>query len=328
MGEYSRRRRWAKAGVYILALAVCLVGTGVFASVGQAGSAPSTAFTPASVNFGSVSSGSSSRTLTLKNTGGSATAVLSLALSGSPAFVLTADHCSGTSLGPNKSCTATVTYSPTTGGSTDTAALTARGQKPTTTATASLSGNSFASFSQTTCTGSPCVASTSTASSSVTVVATGGSSGTLQAGISTGTLSCSYPAGITDLDPNTFTVVSSSSAYGKTVTIVYTPGAGAPPLDLNDDDAGPDGDNDYDDVKWTTAVCFQAPYPFLTSTGSQASGPDGQGNFTGLLPDCPASGPCVDRAASSTIPNNNNTGYQISLVIDIPPGQPGDPRMN
>src|SRR4029077_4377616 len=115
---------------------------------------------------------------------------------------------------------------------------------------------------------------------------------------------CTYEPGNLHLDPNTFFVLSSSTSYSKVVTIQYPAGPGAPPLDLGDNDPGSapvgDGDADYDDVKWISQVCFQAPYPFTTRAGTPASGPDVQGFFTGLLPNCPASGPCVDRAASTT----------------------------
>ena len=316
-------------------LAVGAIAIALFASAGQAAGPPSIAFTPASVSFGSVPSGSSSQTITLKNTGGSASSALSISLSGSPAFTIAADGCTGTSLGPSKSCTVKVTYAPTTSGSTDAATLTATAIKPAATASATLTGNSFTSFSQVTCSGVNCAVSSSTNTSSVNVAATGtsSSSGTLQAGIYTGTLGCTYEPSNLHLDPNTFFVLSSSTSYSKKVTIQYPAGPAAPPLDLSDNDPGSapagDGDADFDDVKWISQVCFQAPYPFTTRAGTPASGPDAQGFFTGLLPNCPASGPCVDRAASTTTNINSGAGtYDVLLVVDIPAGEPGDPRMN
>src|SRR3954468_7880176 len=70
-----------------------------------------------------------SQAFTLGNSGGSASAALKIALSGSDAFSITSDACTGTSLGPKKSCAVTVEYAPTAAGQTDTATFTATGKK-------------------------------------------------------------------------------------------------------------------------------------------------------------------------------------------------------
>src|SRR5439155_1244390 len=71
--------------------------------------------------------------------GGRATGTLAVALSGSSAFTITADGCTARSLGPTKSCTVTVRYAPTAGGS-DTATLTATGEHASASLTLTGSG--------------------------------------------------------------------------------------------------------------------------------------------------------------------------------------------
>ena len=306
--QTGRTRLRRALGMLATVVSVGLVAGGVFASAGQASQSPSIAFTPNSFGFGSVSSGaSSSETFVLKNTGGSASAALTLSLSGSSAFAITADGCTGTSLGPNKSCHVTVTYQPGTNGSTDVATLTATGKKSSATATAALSGNSFVSFMETSCSGVSCNVFASTDTSSVSVAATGTdtSSGTLQAGILAGALSCgTYPFKSLNEDPNTYEVLSSDFTYGKIVTITYPASF---THDTGEASGAYDMDSDFDDVQ----VCFQATY------------------FTGLLPDCPAAGPCVDRSMSKFTPTDESgIDFEFSMVVDIPPKEPGDPRMN
>ena len=101
---------------------------------GQAGGAPALAWSPATngtYDYGAVSPGqTASQTFTLTNSGGSATGMLTVALSGSTAFSITSDVCTGTALGKRKSCAVTVQYAPTTAGQSDTATLTASGKKP------------------------------------------------------------------------------------------------------------------------------------------------------------------------------------------------------
>ena len=118
-------------------------------TAGQAARAPATAFNPSSYDYGTVDAGTTaSKTFTLTNSGGSATAALTVSLTGASAFSKTADTCTATSLGPNKSCSVTVQYAPTTDGASDSATLTASSKKPTAIATASLSGASTAAMSQ------------------------------------------------------------------------------------------------------------------------------------------------------------------------------------
>jgi hypothetical protein len=70
-----------------------------------------------------------SATFTLTNTGGSASGTLAVTLSGPAVFTVTADSCTGRSLGPRKgSCDVTVQYAPTTSGENDSATLAAIGE--------------------------------------------------------------------------------------------------------------------------------------------------------------------------------------------------------
>jgi hypothetical protein len=75
----------------------------------------------------------------LANSGGSASAALTVTITG-PAFTLLADTCTGISLGPRKSCTVTVDYTPGAGGGTDAGTLTAVGVKTAAVASLKLSG--------------------------------------------------------------------------------------------------------------------------------------------------------------------------------------------
>src|SRR5438046_1907261 len=96
----------------------------------SAASRPALAWSPTTgtgtYDYGAVDVGqAASQTFTLTNSGGSATSALKVALSGSAAFTKTADMCTGTSLGPQKSCTVSVQYAPTVEGQSDNATLTA-----------------------------------------------------------------------------------------------------------------------------------------------------------------------------------------------------------
>jgi hypothetical protein len=133
-----------RAAVITGAAAVVL---GSAAGMASAGGAPAlrwswTAAGPVG-SFGAGLPGSAmSQALKLTNGGGSGTADMKITISGS-AFTLSADHCTGTSLGPHKSCTVTVAYTASSpGGTTDTGTLTAKGVKPNTTATVNLQGES------------------------------------------------------------------------------------------------------------------------------------------------------------------------------------------
>jgi hypothetical protein len=91
-------------------------------------------------DYGTLATGTmKSVTFTLTNTGGKATSALRVTLSGPSAFTITQDGCSG-SLGPNKSCTDTVQYAPTSSGQSDSATLTASGKAAS--ANLTLSGTS------------------------------------------------------------------------------------------------------------------------------------------------------------------------------------------
>lgn len=119
----TMRRTFARLCV----VGVMWIGGGVMAVPAAASvrGAPSIAFTPASQDYGTLSVGqTASQTFVLKNSGGSATVALTVSLSGSVAFTKRADSCTATSLGPNKMCSVTVTYAPTTTGTSDSATLT------------------------------------------------------------------------------------------------------------------------------------------------------------------------------------------------------------
>ncbi len=97
--------------------------------------------TAVTYNYGTVPPGSATpQTFTLKNSGGSAIAALTVIVIGSAAFTKSADTCTGTSLGPGKSCTVKVTYSPAAPGQADRAALTATSPDPVTEARLTLAG--------------------------------------------------------------------------------------------------------------------------------------------------------------------------------------------
>ena len=75
---------------------------------------PALAWAPATAdgyNYGTLTAGhTAATTFTLTNTGGTATSALKITLTGAGAFTKTADTCTGTSLGPRKTCTVTLTY--------------------------------------------------------------------------------------------------------------------------------------------------------------------------------------------------------------------------
>ena len=141
--------------VSLRGLPASLVAAGVIALVllvptaGQTAGRPAAAFSPSSYDYGTIDAGTTaSTTFTLRNSGRSATGALSISLTGSSAFSKTTDTCTATSLGPKKSCTVTIQYAPTTVGASDTATLSASGNKRGPTATASLAGASTAATSQ------------------------------------------------------------------------------------------------------------------------------------------------------------------------------------
>jgi len=93
-------------------------------------------------SYGTLAGGqTAARTFTLANTGGSASSALKITLAGSPAFATTADTCTGTSLGPRKACTVTITYTaPQVPGQAATATLTATSANRKATAALGLAG--------------------------------------------------------------------------------------------------------------------------------------------------------------------------------------------
>jgi hypothetical protein len=112
--------------------AVALLGSA--AGVASAGGGPVLGWSPTTsqgtYNYGTLQAGQTvSKAFVLTNSGGSATAALKITLTGSGAFTKTADTCTGTSLGPRKSCSVTVQYAPTTPGQGDAATLTAASGK-------------------------------------------------------------------------------------------------------------------------------------------------------------------------------------------------------
>ena len=126
-----------------LAVAVTALG---LAAPAQAGTSPVLAFTSSpSPAFGSVAVGSSlDRTFTLTNTGGSASAAITASVAPTGAFTIPTggNKCTGVSLGPKKTCTITVRYTPAAAGASDSATLTASAKKPTQPAVLTLTGSS------------------------------------------------------------------------------------------------------------------------------------------------------------------------------------------
>jgi hypothetical protein len=108
----------------------------VSAAVAQATQTAVLAWSPTTgsgvYDFGTLDSGAGatmSVTFTLSNSGGRSSAMIAANLTNvsGAAFSITADSCSATALGPNKSCQVTVEYAPTVNGESDSATLTATG---------------------------------------------------------------------------------------------------------------------------------------------------------------------------------------------------------
>ena len=114
---------------------------GLAAGVAAASAGPPVlAFTPSPDDYGQVTVGqAAAQTVTLANTGGRASRAVTVTLSGSAAFTITADACTATSLGPGKSCTVTVRFAPA-GAGTAAATLTAANNQKAVLATDSLTG--------------------------------------------------------------------------------------------------------------------------------------------------------------------------------------------
>src|SRR5262249_38264958 len=121
------------AAVAASAVAVLVVAMAVQAAQpSDPGSPPSLGWTPSTAGgfaFGLAGVGkTATQTFTLANSGGSASAALTVTLTDAPGLSITEDNCTGTSLGPNKSCTVTVAYAPTASGPSS-ATLNAHGKK-------------------------------------------------------------------------------------------------------------------------------------------------------------------------------------------------------
>ena len=102
--------------------------------------APELSFSPAPYDYGSVPPGQpATQTFTLTNSGHAATGPLTVTLTGPAAFVVTANACPATSLGPGQTCSITVRFTPVAGGAM-TATLTAASTNPDAIATDALSG--------------------------------------------------------------------------------------------------------------------------------------------------------------------------------------------
>ena len=117
------------------------------ATVGQAARPAVIAWSPATngtFDYGAVDVGqAASQTFALTNSGRAATGALRVSLGSATEFSITADACTGTALGPRKSCNVTVQYAPTTAGQT-TATLAANGIRPPAGASITLAGTGAA----------------------------------------------------------------------------------------------------------------------------------------------------------------------------------------
>jgi hypothetical protein len=135
-------------GRLIAFIAVVAVGALAGVTAAQAGGPPSLEWSPSTggaFDYGAVAVGhDSSQTFTLTNSGGSASAKLTVALSGSASFTTTANTCK--SLGPGKSCTVTVSYAPTASAGPETTTLSASGNKDSAAADITLTGRGVLVF--------------------------------------------------------------------------------------------------------------------------------------------------------------------------------------
>jgi hypothetical protein len=128
--------------LFCAATASLLGGLALSTPAHAAKSPASLTWSAARYDFGSVSVGQTpSQTLTLSNTGGRSSGMITVTLSGSPVFTIIADGCTGKALRANKSCDVTVKYPPiNTNG--DAGTLAATGKRSS--AMMSLNGNGSA----------------------------------------------------------------------------------------------------------------------------------------------------------------------------------------
>ena len=108
------------------------------ASAGQAGRG--TIIAPCCFDYGTITVGQTrSVTFELSSTKGSVSGI-TITLTGSAAFTITADGCTGATVSPKKPCDVTVQYAPATAGGSDSATLTITQTKPVASASIALTG--------------------------------------------------------------------------------------------------------------------------------------------------------------------------------------------
>ena len=132
----------------VMAVGAVALLLGLPAAVASAGSAPAVlGFQPVAHDYGEVSVGQSSEhQFRLANTGGRASSALTVTVSGMRGFTITADTCTGTSLGPGKSCTVTVRFTPVAvGAATATVAAVTRNRAATASAVLTGTGRRLSS---------------------------------------------------------------------------------------------------------------------------------------------------------------------------------------
>lgn len=130
----KQRRRLLLTGVLVL-VALAISATTAFGA-----NEPSMAFNPSSWDYGVVAPNTTaSMSFVLTNRKG-ATGTLTVGLSGSSTFTVTADSCTGTRLAANKSCSITVQFAPTAAGTHETASILAVSNKPLLNASITLVG--------------------------------------------------------------------------------------------------------------------------------------------------------------------------------------------
>ena len=117
----------------LLTLALMTAGIGGAVAAHAAPTPASLAWSPTTssgtFDYGTLAADTAkSVTFTLTNAGGKATGSLRITLSGSAAFTISSNRCTGGSLGPNKSCTVPVVYAPKSSGGSESAMLTASGK--------------------------------------------------------------------------------------------------------------------------------------------------------------------------------------------------------
>src|SRR5262245_34099782 len=124
------RYSWAGSGAVLLAVVGLLVSA---ASAPAKVDGPNLAFNPTTFNFGA-----SPKTFTLANSGDTATGALVISRSEASNYTLGPDGCTGKSLGPGKSCSVSVSFTPPASCGIVTATLTATAPKLS--ASAALTG--------------------------------------------------------------------------------------------------------------------------------------------------------------------------------------------